>query len=517
MIIVNNIKCPITKKFGVSLIAKKLNCKENMIKNFTITNEALDARFDDAYYVYNVIVDIKDEQKYLKKKDVSIYKPVNYPTLKASRKAKVAVVGYGPSGIFAALTLAKAGLEPVIFERGSKVEKRVKDVEEFWQHNKLNTESNVQYGEGGAGTFSDGKLTTRIKDYRVKDVLQTLVDNGADPKILYQHLPHIGTDKLRDILVNIRNNISDMGGTFYFDTKVEKLAIKNNKIIGLWANGKYYDFEYVILCIGHSSFDTFKNLYDNGVYIEQKDFAIGLRVEHPQALINKNQCPKHYNKLPSASYRLSYTASNNRGVYSFCMCPGGIVVNSACENNTIVTNGMSYSTRDMDNANSAILVQVFKDDFNDPHPLAGFNYQLNLEKKAFNITNTYKALAQNIGDYLNNDVNDLVIESSFTNGVKLYDLNNLFSDDINTALHEAFVNFDKKIPGFINQGIMVAPETRSSCPVRIKRNEYHQSISTANLYPCGEGAGYAGGIVSSGVDGIRCAQSLITNLKDDET
>lgn len=512
MIKVNNIKCPIDKEFDKDLIAKKLHCNNNDIFAYEIEREALDARYDDIFYNYNVVVDIKNEHKYLKKHDVSIYEPIDIKTIKAKKDAKVAVVGFGPSGMFCALELAKSGLKPVIFERGSKVDKRVKDVENFWHNNILDPNSNVQFGEGGAGTFSDGKLTCRIKDKRVKVILDTFVKFGADPKIKYQSLPHIGTDKLRDIVKKIREDIIQLGGSFHFDTTVSDFKIIDNKIVGLYANDQYYDFDYVALCIGHSAYDTIEKLYEHKVFIEQKDYAVGVRVEHPQILINKNQNKQHYQKLPNASYRLTYHASNDRGVYSFCMCPGGIVVNSSCILNTIVTNGMSYSDRSKPNANSAILVQVKKSDYQSDHPLAGFAYQKNIEEKAYSITNSYKACIMNIKDYLTDSLNPLVIDTSFTNGYIIHDIHDIFASDINIALQEAFINFDSKIPGFINQGIMIAAETRSSCPIRIKRNDKYESISIANLYPCGEGAGYAGGIVSSGVDGIRIANSIIEKI-----
>ena len=512
MIKVNNIKCKIDEKINKDMIAKKIHCHSNDIFSYEIEREALDARHDDIYYNYNVIVNVKNENKYLKNKDVSIYEPIEITTIKANRQAKVAVVGFGPSGMFCALELAKSGLKPVIFERGSKVEKRIKDVENFWNNNILDTNSNVQFGEGGAGTFSDGKLTCRIKDKRVKVILDTFVTLGADPKKKYQNLPHIGTDKLRDIVKNIREYIIKLGGTFMFDTTVTDFKIINNKIVGLYTKDNYYDFDYVALCIGHSAYDTMQKLYAKNVFFEQKDYAVGVRVEHPQILINKNQNKQHYQKLPNASYRLTYHASNDRGVYSFCMCPGGIVVNSSAIANTIVTNGMSYSDRAMNNANSAILVQVKRSDYGSDHPLAGFEYQKRIEEKAYSISSSYKACVMNIKDYLTNKLDPLVLDTSFTNGYILHDIHDIFNDDINMALEEAFYDFDKKIPGFINQGIMIAAETRSSCPIRMTRNEQYESISISNLFPCGEGAGYAGGIVSSGVDGIRIANSIIEKI-----
>ena len=513
MIKINNIKCSIDKKINKDIIAKKIGCSIKDIISFEIERESLDARFEKPYYLYNCIANVKNESKYLKNKDVQLYEKITINHPKANKKAKVAVIGFGPSGIFASLTLAKAGLEPIVFERGSKVEQRVKTVELFWQQNILNNNCNVQFGEGGAGTFSDGKLTCRIKDYRVKEVLDTFIKHGANPSIRYQQLPHIGTDKLRTIIKNIREELLQLNTTINFDTQITDFKIQDGKIIGIYTKDKFYPCDYVILCCGHSSIDTFKSLKSNNVYIEQKDFAVGVRVEHPQIMIDKNQNKAYWDKLDHASYRLTYKAKNGRSVYSFCMCPGGIVVNSASEDNTIVTNGMSYSQRDKANANSAILVQVFKEDFNNPNDcLAGFKYQEEIERNTFELTKSYQAPIQNIKDYLTHDLNNLVIPTSFTNGYQIKDLHSIFPNYINEALEEAFNDFDSKIPGFINNGIMIASETRSSCPIRIKRNEKHESINTENLYPCGEGAGYAGGIISSAVDGIRCATSVIEKI-----
>lgn len=513
MIKINNIKCPLNQKITKDLLAKKLRCSLSEIISFEIDRESLDARHEEPYYIYNCIAQLKNEKKYLHHKDVSIYEKIttNYP--KANKKAKVAIIGFGPSGIFAALTIARAGIQPIVFERGSDVDKRTMTVERFWHQGILDKNCNVQFGEGGAGTFSDGKLTCRIKDPRVKDVLDTFINNGADPAIRYQHLPHIGTDKLRIIIKNIRQDLINLGTTIKFDTLVTDFEIKNNKIIGLYTKDNYYPCDFVILCCGHSSIDTFKALHIKNVYIEQKDFAVGVRVEHPQMLIDKNQNKKHWHMLEHASYRLTYRAANGRSVYSFCMCPGGIVVNSASDPQTIVTNGMSYSKRDEQNANSALLVQVFKEDFDDPLDcLSGFAYQQQIEAKTFALTQCYAAPVQNISDYLNNRIGPLVIPTSFTNGYQIKDIHPIFPSAINMALEEALYDFDKKIPGFIDNGIMIASETRSSCPIRIKRNAKHESINTENLFPCGEGAGYAGGIISSAVDGIRCATSVIEKI-----
>lgn len=517
MILINQIKCNIDHPIEniKELIVNKLKCKRSDIISYKVVKESIDAR-KDLHIVYSCIVEVKNETKYLTNKDITIYQEYDFEVLKAKDiNYKPIVVGFGPCGMFAALTLAKAGLKPIIFERGSKVEKRIIDVEKFWNDGLLNTESNVQFGEGGAGTFSDGKLTTRIKDIKVKEVIKTFIEMGANPEIEYKQHPHIGTDELRKIVTNIRNKIIELGGEFHFDSKVESLIIENNQCKGVIINNQEYKSDFVILAIGHSAHDTLINLDNQKVFIEPKDFAIGVRVEHPQVLIDKNQFKNHYNnpKLKSSEYRLTYTSQDNRGVYSFCMCPGGYVIASNDSSNRIVTNGMSESKRDNDYANSAILVQVRKSDFYNNSIKDGMNYQKSIEEKAFILGGSnYFAPCMNIEDYMNNELNDLKFTPTYTPGVKNTNIHSLFDDFINKALKEAFIDFDKKIPGFITQGIMIAPETRSSSVARITRNESLESINTKNLYPSGEGAGYSGGIVSSAIDGIRCAQAIITKI-----
>ena len=510
MLRIDNIKVhPSDKDKIKDKIAKRLKVSINDINNFKIIKESLDARANPIY-VYSCIFNIKNHNKYLKYKDISTYQEYKYEYTKIDDNKVVNVVGFGPSGIFATYLLAKSNVKVNVFERGSRIDKRVYDVNEFWNNEILNPESNVQFGEGGAGTFSDGKLTTRVKDPRINIILDVLVENGADPSIKYQANPHIGTDNLRIIIKNIEDYLVKSGVNFYFDTKVDNLIIENNKVLGVSCSNNNYYSDDTILAIGHSSIDTILSLYDQNVYIEPKDFAIGVRVEHPQELINKNQYKEYYNEyaLPTASYRLTHTTTNKVGVYSFCMCPGGFVVASSSDKNTIVTNGMSYSNRDNHLANSAILVQIKNKDI-----AYGINYQKNIEQRAFQISNSYKAPCMNIRDFINNELNDLIFKSSYIPGTILYNMNNLFDDYINNALKEAFLDYDHKIKGFIEQGIMIGVETRSSSTVRIKRNDNLESISHHNLYPTGEGAGYAGGIISSCLDGIKISECIINKYR----
>ena len=515
MLKISNLKVNLEDKGNLKkIVAKKLKVKEESILELIILKESIDAR-KEVTLVYSLAIKINNPKSYLKYDNTSIYAPYKYDFTKIESEKTVNIVGYGPSGILAAYMLAKSNIKVNVFERGSIVESRSKQVDDFWHNNNLNTESNVQFGEGGAGTFSDGKLTTRIKDPRINLILDLFVSNGANKNITYEGYPHIGSDELKKILINIRKELIKLNVSFYFDTKVTNLITKDNKVIGVIANELEYYSDKTILAIGHSSFDTIENLAKQNLYIEPKDFAIGVRVEHPQDLINKNQYKEHYNheSLSAASYRLTHLSKENVGIYSFCMCPGGYVVNSSSDLNTIVTNGMSNSKRDNIYANSAILVQIPKKLFYKGSIFDGINFQKYYESKAYNLSNSYKAPAMNIKDYLENKVTPLIFKSSYLPETVTYNLNNYFDDYINQALKSAFYDFDKKIKGFIDNGIMIAPETRSSCTFRINRNKELESVSHLNLYPIGEGAGYAGGIISSALDGIKTAEKIISIFK----
>lgn len=487
------------------LISKKLKTKDF---KYQIYKKSIDSR-KEPLFSYSVLVDIKDEDKYLRIKNVSKYLKPDTSVKKVNTDIKPIIIGYGPSGIFAAIRLFEAGIKPIIFEKGKRIDERKKDVEEFFNGGSFNPESNVQFGEGGAGTFSDAKLTTRIKDPFIDYILDTFIKFGADENIKINAHAHIGTDKITEVIKNITNYLIDNGVEFHFEEEVQELIIKDNVIKGVKTNKQEYYSDYCLLGIGHSAYKLIKNMYENGVYIESKDLAIGFRVEHPQTLIDDIQYHgiKHP-KLEPSEYFLRY--QDEKGVYSFCMCPGGFVVPSNSEANTIVTNGMSYHKRDNDLANAAILIQVSKDEFNEG-ALGGFDYLHNLEEKAYALSNSYKALSQNITDYLNDELNELKFKSSYCLGTHQYNFNDFFTDKQNEIFKKALLNFETKIPGFIN-GIMVGPETRSSSPVRILRNSNLESINTKGLYPMGEGAGYGGGIMSCSLDGIRIANKVIENL-----
>ena len=511
-----------------SLIAKKLKIKATDITSYRIYKESIDARRGTVTFVYTVDANIANEESILAKKlpDITTSPDLTYKIpfhFKKPVKERPVIIGFGPTGIFAALLLAESGLRPIVLERGEDVDARVNSVENFFFKGILNPSSNVQFGEGGAGTFSDGKLTTRVKDLRGRKVLEELVVAGAPKEILYTSHPHVGTDLLREVIKNIRKKIVALGGEVHFNVRVDDILIENNQLHGLITdNGKTYKTSYVILAVGHSARDTFELIHDKNIDIQSKPFAVGARIEHPQALVDKAQYKEFANhpKLNAAEYRLTHQSANGRGVYTFCMCPGGIVVPSSSEVGGVVTNGMSEHARDATNANSAILVQVTKEDFNDNHPLAGVEFQRQLEQKAFDLAgSTYKAPAQRVGDYLSNVNSDTTklgdVLPSYPIGVTMTNLNDLFPSYVNESLKEGLRAFDKKLKGFsMSDAILTGVETRSSSPVRITRDpETLQSISVSGLYPAGEGAGYAGGIVSSAIDGLKCAEALILAIK----
>lgn len=425
-------------------------------------------------------------------------------------------------GLFAAYTLARNGAKPILVEQGKCVEERIKDVEFFKQEGILNTLSNVQFGEGGAGTFSDGKLTTGVNDAYCNKVLELFYEFGAPESILYTSKPHIGTDNLINIVKNIRNEIVYMGGEVLFNTKFVDFDIKNDEIIGITLknieSNEIYNMQTsnVILAIGHSARDTFEKLYEKNVNMKRKNFSVGVRIEHKQEMINRAQYgEKTKLKLPPAEYKLAYHGKE-RSCYTFCMCPGGEVVASSSEVNTIVTNGMSKFARDGENANSAVLVNIVPEDFEGSSPLAGIYFQKELEEKAFLLGGgNYNAPIQRVEDFFSNSRTNHIgsITPTYKPGVTFSNLNDLLPNFVSETLKEGIKYFDTKLKGFADaDAILTAVETRSSSPVTIVRNEFGQA-NIAGLYPCGEGAGYAGGIMTAAVDGIKCAIKIMENNK----
>lgn len=498
--------------------ASKLKIDKSQIENYKIVKKSIDARDKSRIYAcYEIDVNVRNENKILKKnKSKDIFKTPKeeyvFPITEPKKlKHRPVIVGSGPAGLFTAYMLAKYGYKPLILERGESVENRVKTVERFWKEGILDPESNVQFGEGGSGTFSDGKLNTSVKDkkFRNKKVLEIFVEAGAPEEILYINKPHIGTDLLRMVIKNLRNKIIEMGGEIRYHACLTNLTIENSCLKSIEINHKEtMDVEILVLAIGHSARDTFKMLEQNNIPMEPKPFAVGVRVQHTQEMINLAQYGAFQNKLPPASYKLTFHTSCGRGVYSFCMCPGGYVVNSSSEKGHLAINGMSNFKRDTQNANSAIVVTVKPEDFKN-ELFGGLAFQQELEKKAY-IAGNGKIPVQLLGDFMKNQKSEEWgnVAPIFKGEYELANLQEILPDFMVKALKEAFPYFDKKIKGFASKdAILAAVETRTSSPVRILRGEKGES-KIKGLYPAGEGAGYAGGIMSAAMDGLKTAENI---------
>lgn len=504
-------------------VIKKYNLKN--VSGVKIAKKSIDARKkNDLHFVYAVDLRADDEDNLAAKyKEIqkTEYKPYIFP--KGTPTAKpVVIAGFGPGGMLCALTLAQNGYKVIVLERGKNVEDRKKDVDLFWKKGTLNPMSNVQFGEGGAGTFSDGKLTTGIKDFRIRKVLEEFHAHGAPKEILYLSKPHIGTDNLYNMVRSIREDIIKMGGEVRFSSRLTGIKTEDDRVTAAIVNdSEEIETDNIVLAIGHSARDTFEMLKDLGANMQQKSFSIGARIEHKQDMINRAQYGAAADKLPAADYKLSCHLDNGRGVYTFCMCPGGSVIASASEEGGIVTNGMSVFKRDGENANSALLVSVSPKDYGSDDPLAGMYFQRDIERKAYKAAgNTYKAPAQRVGDFLrkrregSNPSFSEAINPTYRPDVVWTDLDEVLPKYITDSMREALLIFDKKIKGFAQRGaILTAPETRSSSPVRIVRDKKSMMSNIIGLYPCGEGAGYAGGITSAAVDGIKIAEAVADNNK----
>lgn len=511
MYLINDIKVNIdyTDSDIKDAVSKKIGAK---ISSFIILKRAIDARRRPVKYVLNLAVEATkpiDLPTYLiQPHDIKSYLINNKI---APLKGNYIVVGAGPSGLFSALTLLERGANVTIIERGDKVEDRQKAVASFYSTGVLNTESNIQFGEGGAGTFSDGKLNTGVNNPLIGVVLNEFVSLGADPDIAYSSRPHIGTDVLIKVVKSFRDRIISLGGILKYREKVTDLIIKGDNAIGVKTDKGEYLCDGIVLAIGHSARDTYRMLISRGIVTEAKGFAIGARVEHTQELINLSQYGKDYDRrLPSAEYRLAAKTTDGRGCFTFCMCPGGYVTAATSETGAIVTNGMSERARDGANANSAVLVGVTPSDYGDS-PIKAIEYQETIERNAFLATGGYSAPAVSVSDFLANKVsNDLdKYNTTYPLGVKSTDFRCFLPEYIVKGMQEGLRSFNNKIHGF-DRGVLTACETRSSAPIRIVRNEAY-TASVKGLYPCGEGAGYAGGITSSAVDGIKTALAIKNN------
>lgn len=495
---------------------EKNHILESDVLNWDISKKSIDARNkEDVHYIYTLNIEVKNEHRY---PHIEKDKKIILPQIEIKRTSHISpiIIGAGPSGLFTSLILVENGFKPIIIEQGQKVEERKKTVDNFLSTGELNPFSNVQFGEGGAGTFSDGKLTTGINSPYCKKVLEYFVQFGAPEEILYLSKPHIGTDKLINVIKNMREYIISKGGSFLFNEKVTDFEITNNKISAIYCSKKLQT-DTVVLAIGHSSRDTFETLYSKGINMEKKNFSVGVRIEHLQKQINEAQYGNFTKlKLPPADYKLAYHSPSGRSCYTFCMCPGGVVIASSSEKNTIVTNGMSNFLRNGMNANSAILVNVVPEDFKNPSPLSGIYFQKDLEEKAFILGGrNYYAPIQKVDDFLNNKKSEFLgkVHPTYKPGVTLSNLNTILPDFISTTLKEGILYFDTKLKGFADpDSLLTGLETRSSSPVRILRDKNFVS-NIKGIYPCGEGAGYAGGIMSAAVDGIKCAIAILKNNK----
>lgn len=514
-------------------IATILGINTNYPVSYSVVKRAIDSRNKrNITFVYSVDVHIEGEKDFfdslnnlsetiktnVKKHRVRLYEPYSYSiksVIPGSAKKSPIVVGTGPSGLFCGLVLAKAGLNPLIVERGRDVDARIKDVDAFFASGKLNTESNIQFGEGGAGTFSDGKLNTLINNPRTKYIFEEFIANGAPEEIAWNAKPHIGTDRLIEFVKNMRKKIIAYGGRILFDTCLSDIKVENGMLVAAVLNREQEVLtDDLIIATGHSARDTYEMLYKRGLEIKAKPFAIGVRIEHKAEKINKARYHDFYKhpSLPAASYKLVAHSSLKRSVYTFCMCPGGYVVAAASEKEQLVVNGMSEYAQDGENSNSALLVNVSPEDFGSDHPLAGIAFQRKWEHIAFiEGGKNYNAPAQRVGDFINkrSSVISSGVKPSYRPGVCFTTLDNCLPDYVVESIREALPVLGRKIKGFDDpDAVLTGVETRSSSPVKILRNENFQSNITG-IYPAGEGAGYAGGIVSSAVDGLKVAEAVI--------
>ena len=519
-------------------LVKKLAVNAADVLDYSIYKRGVDARkANGILLVYSLDVTVQGEGKVLAKfkKDPHV-KPAPDTSYKCVARAALSigannprpvVVGFGPAGIFAALILAQSGFKPIVLERGKAVRERTKDTWNLWRKSVLNPESNVQFGEGGAGTFSDGKLYSQIKDpqFYGRKVMQEFVAAGAPEEIMYVSHPHIGTFRLVGVVETMRNKIIELGGEIRFESKVNDIELSKTadgtqavQAVVL-SNGERITTNHLVLAVGHSARDTFEMIYDKGIFVEAKPFSVGFRIEHPQSLIDaaRHGPNAQHPILGAADYKLVHHAKNGRSVYSFCMCPGGTVVAAASEPHRVVTNGMSQYSRNERNANAGIVVGITPEVDYPGHPLAGMAFQRQLESQAYVLGGSnYQAPGQLIGDFLNNTPSTQFGEvmPSYTPGVHLTNLDTALPEFAITAMREAIPMFAKQVKGFdLPDAVLTGVETRTSSPIRIKRNDDNlQSINTKGLYPCGEGAGYAGGILSAGVDGIRVAEAVALSM-----
>ncbi len=527
MIKITQLKLPIEHKKEEleKKVCKLLQIPPTKLYGIEILKRSLDARKTPLMYNYQLGVFADGEEKIVKKvknKDVILGKQQKYHFPKLGDETMTnppVIIGAGPAGLFCAYMLAKAGFAPILLERGEAVEDRQKKVDHFWETGKLDIRSNVQFGEGGAGTFSDGKLNTLVKDPsgRGRFVLNTFVEFGAEDDILYESKPHIGTDILIDVVRNMRNEIIRLGGDVRFSSQVTDLRTENGKISAVEVNREQWiETDAVVLAIGHSARDTFEMLLERQIPMHAKAFAVGVRMEHPQSMINENQYGKNYpDSLPAAAYKLTRKVAEDRGVYSFCMCPGGYVVNASSEEEMTAVNGMSYHARAGENANSAMIISVRPEDFGSDEPLAGVEFQRKLERAAYR-EGQGKIPVQLFGDFCKNQVSTKLgaIRPNTKGQWTFGNVRTIFPENLAAGLEEGIRGCENLIPGFSREdALLLGVESRTSSPVRIDRDNDSLESEMRGLYPCGEGAGYAGGIMSAAMDGIKIAEAIALKFK----
>lgn len=529
MIKIKDLEVPLdyTQEALKKIIVERLSLESSQLENFRIENRAVNIKDkSNVHFNMTVLVQVLTDERAIlskienkKKRITRVIEEPAYVVAPKELNTRPIVIGFGPAGLFAALILAEAGVKPIVIERGLDVDSRKEKVLEFWRTGKLDPKTNVQYGEGGAGTFSDGKLKTGRKDPRKMKVLHELVEAGAPPEILYLSMPHIGTDKLTETVKTIRKKIIALGGDVRFNTQVTELKIENGQIAGVVClheeRSETLLSDHVILAIGNSARDTFRSLKRCGIQMEQKSFAIGVRIEHTQEMIDHIQYAdfaKHP-ALGAADYKMVVHLENGRAVYTFCMCPGGTVVAATSDENALVTNGMSYYARSGRNANTALLVTINASDLESDDPLAALDYQSNIERAAFIAGGgNYNAPVQRLEDFLlnKNSTSFGKVLPTYLPGTHFAKVDDYLPTYVAASLREAIVEMGLWMPGFANpDALLTGVETRSASPVRMTRNETFEAINVKGLYPCGEGAGYAGGIISAAVDGVLCAEQIL--------